>query len=306
MADKVEVAISPTTFNVMPGDTTEATVTLRNLGQSVDQFTISIDGIDLSWYTLPVSSVALFPNDQDKLRIILHPPKTREVKAGSYPLQIKVNSQENPEETATVELTIEIRALPELELNISPERITGRKGLYQITVKNPGDSAATLHLEASDDEGILQYSLQPESVNVPAGGWAESSLEVRLGWMAFFGGEKEFDFQVTASPLEAGQFAEEAKTINGQLVHIPWYKTLPKIRIPWLARPPVISTFKATTDDKREFKLSWTVKRATEVKLDGEDVDREGERLMRPAETTSYVLTISNKYGNSSPKRFSR
>ena len=45
MADRVEVAISPTTFTVTPGDTTEATVTLRNLGQSVDQFTISIDGI---------------------------------------------------------------------------------------------------------------------------------------------------------------------------------------------------------------------------------------------------------------------
>ena len=43
MADKVEVAITSTTFTINPGDTAEATVTLRNLGQSVDQFTITIE-----------------------------------------------------------------------------------------------------------------------------------------------------------------------------------------------------------------------------------------------------------------------
>ena len=296
MPDKIEVAIEPTALAVAPGDTAEATATLRNLGQTVDQLTITIEGLDPGWYTLPVSSVALFPNDQDKLRIVLHPPEAAKAEAGSYPFQIKVSSQENPEEVATVDLTVEIRALPELELSISPQRVTGRKGLYQIVVNNPGDVGTTLNLEASDAEGMLRYSLRPETLTVPAAGRSESTLEVRLGWMAFFGGEKEFDFQVLAAPPGA----EEAKTINGQLVRIPWYKTLPQIRLPWLARPPAIATFKATTEDKREFNLSWAVKRATEVKLDDEDVDRQGEIVVNPTETTKYVLTASNKYGSSS------
>jgi len=126
--------------------------------------------------------------------------------------------------------------------------------------------------------------------------------------MAFFGGEKTFDIQVLAQHPETG----EAKTIDGQLVRIPWYRTLrtwyktlpqirlPRIQLPWLTRPPAIGTFKATTEDKREFKLSWSTKRATELKLDDEEVDREGEKLVRPTETTSYVLTASNKYGSSS------
>ena len=211
MLDKVEVTVVPTAFVVAAGDTTEAAATIRNLGQTVDQFTISLDGLDPSWYSLPVSSVALFPNDQDKLRIILHPPKTAEAKTGSYPFRINVNSQENPEETAIVELTIEIRALPELELAISPQRITGSKGTYKIVVNNPSDSEATLHLKANDAHGRLRYSLQPESITVPGSGRSESTLEVRLGWMALFGGEKEFDFQVTAELHEA----EEAKAVNG-------------------------------------------------------------------------------------------
>ena len=304
MAGKIEAAVTPTEFVLAAGDSAEAVLTLRNLGSSVDQLTLNVEGLDPSWYTLPVSSVALFPNDQDNLRIILHPPKTDEARAGSHPFRFKVTSQENPDETASVDLAIQIRALPEVELQLSPQRMAGRKGIYKIVAKNPGDSGTSLHLKVSDAQGILRYYLRPESLNVPGGGQSESELEVRLGWMAFFGGEKEFDFEVQAELPEA----EEAKTISGQLVRIPWYKTLPRlprvqlpsIRIPWLTRPPAISSFAATTDDRREFKLSWAVKRAKVVKLDDEEVDREGERVVSPTEAISYVLTAENKYGTDS------
>ncbi len=297
MLDKIEVTIAPTTFALAAGDTVETTATIRNLGQSVDQLTLSIEGLDSGWYTLPVSSVALFPNDQDSLKIILHPPKTAETRGGSYPFRINVVSQENPDEKSTVDLTVEIQALPEVELSISPQTISGRKGTYQIVANNPGGSEATLRLTASDARRILQYDLHPESLTVPGGGRSEATLEVRPGWLTlFFGGEKKIDFQVLAALPEA----EEGKPINGQLVYIPWYKTLPRIRLPWMTRPPAISAFKATTDDKREFNLSWSVKRATEVKLDDEDVDSRGESLVHPAETTKYALTASNKYGSAS------
>jgi uncharacterized membrane protein len=128
MPDKIEVTIAPTTFALAVGDTAEATATIRNLGQSVDQLTLNIEGLDPGWYTLPVSSVALFPNDQDNLKIIFHPPET---KGGSYPFRINVFSQENPDEKATVDLAIEIQAVPEVELSLSPPTISGHKGTYQ-------------------------------------------------------------------------------------------------------------------------------------------------------------------------------
>jgi hypothetical protein len=192
-------------------------------------------------------------------------------------------------------------------------------------VNNPGDSEAHLHFEASDAQGILRYFLQPEDLTIPGKGRAQSTLEVSLGWMAFFGGEKEFDFQVLAILPEA----EEGKTVNGQLVRVPWYRVLtrirslrvqnidgqlarlswyrtirqirlPHIRLPWLEKPPVINTFRATSDDRIEFKLSWSVKRSKVVKLNDEVVNRQGERVLLPTAVTSYSLTASNKYGTSS------
>jgi uncharacterized membrane protein len=325
MSDKIRVTVTPESLVTTAGETVEISATLHNLGQTIDQFTVSIEGLDASWYTLPVSSVALFPNDKDNLKVILSPPKTTETKAGSYPFHIKVTSQADPTEIATVDVNIEIQALPELELSISPPRIAGRRGFYQISVRNPGDIEAQLHLEASDDQGILRYYLQPDFLTVPSKGQAQSTLEASLGWMSFFGGEREFNFQVKAAVTGA----EEGKIVDGQLVRIPWYRILkqirlprwqsidgqlvrlpwyrairqirlPHIRIPWLERPPVIDTFKATSDDRIEFKLSWSVKRSKVVKLDDEVVNRQGEKVLLPTAVTSYVLTVSNKYGSSS------
>jgi hypothetical protein len=302
MAGKIEVTIAPTSFIVAAGETAEAEATLHNLGQSVDQLTLSIDGLDASWYSIPVSSVALFPNDQDKLKILIHPPKTAETKAGAHPFQVKVASQENPEETTNVDLTVEIRALPEMEVSISPQRIVGHKGIYKVAVNNQSTNSAMVRFRASDAQGKLRFDVEPEIFTVPGSGQSEATLEARLSWLAFFGGEKEFDFEVLATSAE-GQFAEDTKVVTGQLVRKTWYRTFPSVRLPRiisrrLERPPAIETFKATMEDNREFMLGWSVKRATEVKLDDEAVSPEGERLVRPAEPTSYVLAAANKYGS--------
>ena len=85
MSDKIQVTVAPESLVTTAGETVETTATLHNLGQTIDQLTISIEGLDTSWYTLPVSSVALFPNDQDKLKIVLCPPKTPETRASLGP-----------------------------------------------------------------------------------------------------------------------------------------------------------------------------------------------------------------------------
>jgi uncharacterized membrane protein len=94
------------------------------------------------------------------------------------------------------------------------------------------------------------------------------------------------------------------QSIEGRLVQLPWYRAirqirLPHIRIPWLEKPPVINTFRTTTDDRIEFKLSWSVKRSKAVKLNDEEVDRQGEKVLQPTAVTHYVLNASNKYGSS-------
>ena len=304
MPEKIQVSANPSSLVAKVGDIVESNLTLRNTGQTIDQLTISVEGLDASWYTLPVSSVAMFPNDEDNLKIVLEPPKTDKISAGTYPFHIKVNSQADPEEITTVEMSIELQTIPELEISISPQSIKGRRGVYTIEINNPGDSGSQLHLQTSDTHGALRYRLQPEFLEIPAKGHMQATLEVSLGWLSFFGGDKGFSFQVSATAPEV----EESTNVEGQLTRAAWYRMIQQIRLPNIQlpriltsqfqKPPEIVTFKVQTDDRIEFNLSWSTKRSKEVKLNNAVVEQQGERVVSPSTPTSYILTTNNKYGS--------
>ncbi|MFC1944157.1 hypothetical protein ACFLX5_01460 [Chloroflexota bacterium] len=299
MPKSLKVSIEPNKFTVATGDTVQATATVRNLGQTVDQFTISIDGLNNEWYHLPVSSISLFPNDECKISIIFHPPRPDVVEYGLYEFQLIVSSQDSPDDNEVIGLLLEVKASPELKLEVTPQRITGRRGTYKILISNPRDKALELQLEAADDEALLRYDLRPKMLTVPGGGVLESILVARLRWIDFFIREKSCDFQILATISDSN----EVKTAIGRIVISPWYRPitkirLPNLRIPWISRPPTIIHFLATTDDNREFKFKWAVKRAFEVKLDDENVDNIGERDIRPINVANYILTASNNHGS--------
>lgn len=305
MPNKIQVTANPSSLVAKPGDIVEANLALHNSGQTIDQLTINVEGLDDDWYNLPVSSVALFPNDEDNLKIVLEPPKTNKISAGSYPFHVKVSSQADPEEITTVEMSIEIQTVPELKISISPESIKGRRGICQIVVNNPGDSDSRLHLQPSDTHGALRYRLQPEYLDVPAKGHAQTTLEVSLGWLSFFGGDKDFSFQVIATAPEI----EEGINVEGELIRAAWYRMIQQIRLPHIQlpriltsqfqKPPEIVAFKVQTDDRIEFKLNWSVKRSKEVKLNNAVVEQQGDRIVSPSTPTGYILTASNRYGSS-------
>ena len=305
MPSKIQVTAIPDSLVAKVGDSVESNLTLHNSGQTIDQLTISVEGLDPSWYTLPVSSVALFPNDEDNLKIVLEPPKTNKISAGSYPFHIRVSSQADPEEITIVEMSIELQTVPELEISISPQSIKGRRGAYTIEVNNPGDSDSQLHLQVSDTHGALRYHLQPEYLDIPAKSRMQATLTANLGWLSFFGGDKDFSFQVSATTPDV----EEAMNVEGQLARAAWYRMiqqgrLPSVRLPRILtsqfqKPPEIVTFKAQSDDRIDFKLSWSTKRSKEVKLNNAVVEQQGDRVVSPSTPTSYTLTANNKYGSS-------
>jgi len=217
MPEKIGVTISPAQLTLMAGDTAEVIATLQNRGDTVDQLTLSIDGADPEWYSLPVSSVALFPNDKDDLKITFHIPKGDPLKAGAHRLKVNVASQENPSEGATAELTINIQEMFELQLAVSPEEVVGRKGTYQVVVANPGNATVTVYLKASDTQNRLRYQFGLEHLEVEGGSRAGTTLQVRLGWLAKLGGERAFDFHVAAMlPEEARKPSPDFCSYCGQ------------------------------------------------------------------------------------------
>jgi uncharacterized membrane protein len=295
MAQQIELEAAPLNLRVSKGGSVESSLTMRNRGQTVDQFTISIEGIDPGWYTLPVSSVALFPNDQDKVKIVIHLPEDVDLKQNSYVIKAKVTSQENPAVIAAIDINLEVETVPNLSLDISPPRLSGNKGAYQLSVNNPGSKDANVILKAGSSSSRLSFSFQPEKVAASAGKKTGAVLNVKLNWIGLLLWKKTYDFRISVEPVDGSLKTPVSE--NGALTSVPWYTIFSKIRLPWISRPPVIKTFEVTTDNKRDFQIKWLVKRAKSIRLNEEDVAAKGEQLEHPSESKQYILTAENKNG---------
>jgi uncharacterized membrane protein len=299
MPNSTGVSIESRSFSVIPGETVQTTAIIHNSSNNTGQFIFRVDGLESDWYNLPVSSTTLFPNDEEKLVILFHPPKTDKVKAGLYPFHFIIDCQDSPGDAEHLEMMLEIKEIPEINLDITPERISGKKGSYNIIVSNPATTAATVRLNVVDRDSLLRCNLHPSVITVPAGESAESTLMVQLKWLHYFHRRKAYHF--TVSGQQTG--SDSVKSVAGQLykmpwrIHFPFRLSLPS-RIRVSRRPPDISRFEATTEDKRRFRLVWSVENAVEVKLNEISVEPRGEKDIYPAETTSYVLTSTNKHGS--------
>jgi hypothetical protein len=297
MPETFQVEINPRAFIMAKGTTVEATATVRNQGETVVQVAISIEGIDPTWYSLPVSSVALFPNDRDSFKIMLHPPDALETHDGSYPFYVNIASQENRERGTRLQLTIEIRSRARVGLSISPASLIGRKGSYLVTVSNASDAEAVVSLKSGDTPDLI-CNLSVKQLTIPPHGHADSSLDVATSWLSFITGpEKIIPVEIIATPVQAPLLSAEAVTVNSQFTSRPWYRALATTKIPWFGKPPVIREFKLTTQDNKEFKITWKVTGANSVTLNNIEVDLIGETLVRPAEPETYRLMTQNKHG---------
>jgi hypothetical protein len=316
MSANIVLSLSSTKLEVAPGESVEATVTIRNQSQIVDQFGIRIQGLDPTWWTLSTSSISLFPGDQGEAKLTIHPPKEAESKAGSYSFQVRTVSQANPEEMTEEEAYLVLRGFLVWDVEMSPTKVAGRSGTYRITANNSGNTDMTLIFEGKDPEEALDYTFSHNKVTVPAGESALITLKVRPRKEER---DKLYSFQVLVRPAGAEASSKEVKTINGKLEYkrrrFPWKWILLGVAIVVVAvlvwkfvlQLPVINSFTAdptSINAGSNSTLSWDVSGATTVtinqEVEGVDLDAStGTFTVSPTTTTNYTLEASNAVGRS-------
>lgn len=214
MSESIQVHLSSDRVVLEPGAKTEIVATIQNTGDVVEVFSIEIGGIEPDWYSLPVSSVSLFPGDKEEIRIAFSPPPATASKAGSYDVSVKASSKRDPTVMNSAKTTLEIGSVASYDLTISPKKVRARKGSYQVAITNTGNATNTYKLEASDASEDCIYEFKSDTIVVEPGATTDAPLTVNPRKKPFTGAAKPFAFNVKASPY--GQ-APEIKTIDAQL-----------------------------------------------------------------------------------------
>ena len=230
MSALIRVVLSQSELQIEPGQRGELIVTVQNLSEIVDQYSIEAEGLEASWYTIPISEVSLFPQDEERARIQLHPPAGAEAQAGKYDFVVRVTSRENPTERTSVPATLQVLSVLAFELGLSPQRTsTAKEGVFQVRLANPSNVDLTVELSATDPEEACVYRFEPQRVIVGAGQSKGVSLIVAPKRKPPRGETARYDFTVRAVPAEA---PAKARAVTGQLEH--------RSRMPRWALPALI------------------------------------------------------------------
>lgn len=221
------VDLSPPRVEMEPGGSPiEIVATVQNLSNIVEQYAIEITGLDADWYTAPVTSVSLFPQDRDQVRISLHPPKRPGLRAGAYPFRVIARARSGTAQQSAGGV-LDVRGVAVYRIvDLTPRRQTARgKGTYRLQIANTGAADVRLGFEGSDPEAECTYSFPKQSeALVVAGGKAEFPVVVKPKKRPWVGPEQSYDFTISARPVDA---RGEPQAVSGQFTHKPLFRALP-------------------------------------------------------------------------------
>jgi hypothetical protein len=207
MADtlqRLQIELGQSHIEVEPGAApVEATVTLQNLGNVVEQYTAEVVGLDPEWFTAPVGSVALFPQDRDQLHLSFHPPRRNGVRAGTYPFKVVVRARSGAQEES-VDGVLDVRGFAVYRLDVTPRRQTARTGKFKLQVANTGTADVVLAVEARDQEEACRFKLgRDATLKVAAAGAAEMGVQLVPKSRPWVGPDRTYDFTLSARPVDA-------------------------------------------------------------------------------------------------------
>jgi hypothetical protein len=211
VSSKIQVNLSPERVSLGPGETAEFVATIHNTSDVVEAYSVDVQGIDLAWSKLSVTSLSLFPGDKETVRIQVTPPVSSSAKAGSYPVSVRVISKRDPAIGTIASFILDLGKVSDYELALLPKKLKARKGHFQLAITNNGNTVSTYKLEGSDPDDICDFHFKSDTVVVDPGTTQRTPVIVNPRKKPFTGASRSFGFSVKAIPLEG-----EAKTAEAE------------------------------------------------------------------------------------------
>ncbi|MCX7688068.1 MAG: hypothetical protein N2045_08875 [Fimbriimonadales bacterium] len=310
----VRVRLGQEEVQVEPGGSAQVIAYIRNEGDQPDHVALEVEGIATEWCAIPIPSFQVAPGEEVQERILIHPPRSTESRAGTYPLLVRARSLENGD-SGVAQANLVIRPYSMFALEIHPKRGVAsplyKQVSYELALSNYGNTEQTVQIHASDPEDALAFELERERVALAPGETKEILLHVQPRRLPILTNPTLFSFTVTARSVEDPLRASSAQAhlerrgllspltlgflLVLALIGALWYYTRPlPVRIEsFIAEPTQITAGETTT-------LRWEVENAESLVIEpgvGEVNPNLRSVQVKPEATTTYRLIARNRYG---------
>jgi hypothetical protein len=166
-------------IEVVPGTSAVFQLTIVNLGDTTESFSLAPVGLAAGWTTIRPGSVTLFGGSQEVVDVEVHPPLLPSTTAGPTALTVRIVPQSDPDGVGSSETTLQVGPTFTRRLHmLQPALRARRTAVYEMMLENQGNTQASCRLHLLDPTGRVDGDFDPPAVGVEPG--ASSLVRLKL------------------------------------------------------------------------------------------------------------------------------
>jgi hypothetical protein len=194
------VTLASKALEVVPGSVASCTVTVKNTGTVVDQFTIDVLGDPGAFASAEPPALSLFPGAEGSAVVSFAPPRNSSTPAGALPFGIRARSQEDPGGSAVEEGVLTVGTFSDTFAELVPRASRGSRGAtHELAVDNRGNARLNASITAADPDQLLGFDVQPPGLVVEPGAAGFGKVRVRPTKRFWRGQPKTRPFKVAVA-----------------------------------------------------------------------------------------------------------
>ena len=211
-------------ISLAPGDTLTLPLTVHNLGDETESYTIVPAGLTASWTTATPGNMTLFGGSQDVVDVTIAPPALSSTTAGPTSISIRIIPLGDSDESVVAEATIVIEPFDDCRIvALQPIQRTRHRATYEFMVENHGNTVASCRLHLVDPSERVDGDFDPPAVGVGPGSATLVRLKARARRGGFRRSTRTLDFEVEAGrqglpPVVAPMSLVQSPTIPGAVI----------------------------------------------------------------------------------------
>jgi hypothetical protein len=207
-------------IEAVPGSTLVLPLSIQNLGESTESYTIVPAGLAASWTTVSRGNLTLFGGSQEVVEIEVSPPMLPTTTAGPTAIAIRIIPSGDADDAMVTETSITIAPFDDCRIvPLQPIQRARHRATYEFMVENHGNTVASCRLHLIDPTDRIDGDFDPPAVGVAPGAASLVRLRARAQRGAFRRATRTLEFEV-----EAGRQGHPPVTQSMALVQSP---TLP-------------------------------------------------------------------------------
>jgi hypothetical protein len=183
----------------VPGSTLTLPLTIQNLGDATETYTVLPAGLAAGWTAVSQGSLTLFGGSQEVIEVEVSPPELPTTTAGPTAIAIRVIPAGDADDALVAETTVTIAPFDDCRIvPLQPIQRARHRATYEFMVENHGNTVASCRLHLIDATNRVDGDFDPPAVGVAPGAASLVRLKARASRGVFRRATRTLEFDVEA------------------------------------------------------------------------------------------------------------